>query len=226
MMTHWLNRIFSKKIPVNFVGYAHQLKTQNQGNTPINQVRFVVLDTETTGLNPKQDRILSVAAVEVVSNTIAINRTFEVQVQQPHYNNESIAIHQITPGVAASGQIELVAMQEFIDWLQGAVIIGLHVDFDFAILSNTCQRTLGIRLQNKKYELIKLLPRVDNHFAHNEVLKPQELGLEALCERYKIPIADRHTAAGDALATALLFIKLIHKLEGRGVRSLNQLLAR
>lgn len=217
---------FVPPIPEKFKYYELACKTYNQKNTPINEVRFVVIDTETTGLNPKTDRILSIAGVEIVGNKIDVNQSFEFYIKQNYTHHQSVAIHEITPGASALANNEERVLEQVLQLINGAVIIGLNVDFDYSILSQAYHRQFGFGLKNKMYDLLKMLPRADSHFAHNEFLKPQDLSLDAICSRFRVPINDRHTAAGDALATALVFLKLMSKLENRGVNRLAHLLNR
>ena len=79
---------------------------------------------------------------------------------------------------------------------------------------------------NKTYDTVNLAKRVDTHFSQPGLFNNKELSLESLCERYAVEINDRHTAMGDAMATALLFIKLIKKLEKRGIKNGKQLLSK
>lgn len=193
---------------------------------PLHEARFVVLDTETTGLNPRKDGILSIAAVEVQGYTLKVGHIFEAEVQQPHFNNESISIHEITPGRAAGAKPIGEALHELLLYLRGDVIIGHHIGFDYEILSRACQGQLGFPLRNKRYDTSQLLRRTDTHFAHDTLHQSHEWGLDSLCERYQIPLPDRHTALGDATATALLFMKLLKRLEKRGARTVKDLLKR
>ena len=68
----------------------------------------------------------------------------------------------------------------------------------------------------------KLAIRIE-HFQHTQSLDHSEFTLDALCDRYRIPMHDRHNAAGDALLTALLFLKLLTKLRKRGIQTLKDL---
>lgn len=193
---------------------------------PLREARFVVLDTETTGLNPRKDGLLSIAAVEVQNYTLKISSIFEAEVQQAHFNNESIAIHGITPGRAAVAEPEKEVLHEFLHYIRGDVLIGHHIAFDYEMLSKAYKQSLGFSLLNKRYDTTQLLRRTDTHFAHDTLHQDHEWGLDSLCERYQIPLPDRHTALGDATATALLFMKLLKRLEKRGARTVRDLLKR
>jgi DNA polymerase-3 subunit epsilon len=117
-------------------------------------------------------------------------------------------------------------MDRFVNYLQGSIIIGHYVDFDFKMLSEACKRNLGFALQNQSYDTMQLLKRTDNHFAEASLHKAEDLGLDSVCTRFNIPINDRHTAMGDAFATALLFARQLKKLEHRGVKTVKDLLRR
>jgi DNA polymerase-3 subunit epsilon len=222
----WFKRFQKETIPEEFADYATALAENDFGKQALNNARFVVLDTETTGLDPKKDRILSIGAIAVYGNTIDVSDSFEVFVKQDFVKNESISIHEITPGEAAKAVDAKQALSAFIHYLSGSVIIGHYVDFDFNILSESCLRNLGFKLKNKRYDTMQLLKRTDNHFAYSNLHKAEDLNLENVCKRYHLPISDRHTAIGDAMATALLFARQLKKLEHRGVRTVGELLKR
>ncbi len=193
---------------------------------PLKEARFVVLDTETTGFNITSDRILSIGAVGVRQYNVQSADVFEVSIQQQFQKNDSIAIHEITPGIAARATPAAQVFKDFITFIGGDVIIGHYVDFDYQMLSAACKRHLGVGLYNKKYDTMQLLKRTENHFAFTNLHQPEELQLDHVCERFSIPISDRHTAMGDALATALLFMRQLKKLEKRGAKTVGDLLKR
>jgi len=221
---YWLKHLFGPKTPEHYSNYAALCRAQSVLSQPLAQARFVVFDTETTGLNPKTDRILSIGAVAVRGFSVITNDYFEANLQQEFSKNQSIPIHEITPGSAAKAVPELTVLDEFIKYIGGSVLIGHYVDFDFAMLTHATERGLGLAIQNRKYDTMQLLKRTDNHFAQPQLHRAADLELAALCRRYNIPQTDRHTAVGDALATALLFIKHLKRLEKRGVKTVGQLL--
>jgi len=79
-------------------------------------VRFVVLDTETTGLDPRRDRIITIGAVAVVDGEILLDDSFEVLLRMA-YNNSSVTVHGITRDEAAAGMEEREALRLFLDYL-------------------------------------------------------------------------------------------------------------
>ena len=78
-------------------------------------VRFVVLDTETTGLDPRRDRIITIGAVAVVDGEILLDDSFEVLLRMA-YNNSSLTVHGITRDEAAAGMEDATSrMAELVD---------------------------------------------------------------------------------------------------------------
>ncbi len=213
-------------IPSEYAWYEKACDKRSVLKQRIDECRFVVLDTETTGLDPRTDRILSIGAVGVQNFSVNVADSFETLLKQDHRNAESIAVHEITPGVSAQADLPKDVLDKFLHYLQGSVIIGHYVEFDHAILSESCKRQLGFKLANQQYDTMQLLRRTDNHFAYNNLNKPGDFELENVCNRFNIPIADRHTAMGDAFATALLFTRQLKKLQKRGIKTVGELLKR
>ncbi len=223
---NWFSALKGEKIPEQFADYAQSVADRSLLKKPLAEARFVVLDTETTGLDPKKDRILSIGAVAVSGYSASVADSFEAHLKQDFDKNETIAVHEITPGSSAQAELPKAVLADFIHYLKGDIIIGHYVDFDFKILSESCKRNLGFGLKNKRYDTMQLLKRTDTHFRFENLNKPEDWGLDKICERFQIPISDRHTAMGDAIATALLFARQLKKLEKRGVKTVGELLKR
>lgn len=214
------------RLPENYNWYGQACADSALLKTKISEIRFVVVDTETTGLNPRKDQILSIGAVSVQNFAVRVGDSFDAHLKQQYFNNDSIAVHEITPGKSANAQDAGDVMVQFLEYLRGSVFIAHYAHFDYQIISQLLKKHQGFGLQNQIYDTMWLLPRIDDHFRHPDLVKPGEFGLESLCMRYHIPQSDLHTALGDAFATALLFARLLKKLELRGVNTLQDLLRR
>jgi DNA polymerase-3 subunit epsilon len=223
---NWFSFFRKNNIPEDFKWYKDALEQNKNKNVLLKNIRFVVLDTETTGLDPAKDRILAIGGVGVKGYQIDLADSFEVYLKQELVGVDSIPVHEITPHSSATGLHPKAALSQFLKWVEGSIIIGHYVDFDYRILSQASERNLGFKLENKRYDTMRMLKRVDNHFANEALNKPEDWGLDQLCERYNLPISDRLTAPGDALGTAQLFVRLLKKLEHRGVKTVGDLFAR
>lgn len=188
----------------------------------IEQARFVVWDTETTGLNPQQDRILSIGAVEVKDNRLAVGPAFQCMVFQPepHWREQEIRVHGILPGHPEAIR-EQEAMERLLPFLGDAILVGHHVGFDVQIVNSTLSRLGAGPLRNRCIDTALLAQRLR---PSGYWTQPAEYSLDSLAKQYTIPLSDRHTALGDAYITALLFLKLRSRLRERGVRTLGDLL--
>ncbi len=190
----------------------------------IADTRFVVFDTETTGLDLKKDRILSIGALEVKNRQIALNQQFECLIQQTATGTQSsIIVHGLLINSVEKGFSEAEAMQAFVSYIKDAILVGHHIGFDLAMMNKTLQPLVGDYLKNKALDTARLAIRFE-HFSQIYQVLPAQYSLDKLCERYQIRLSDRHTSAGDAFITAILFIKLLARLEERGVKTLGDLL--
>ena len=191
--------------------------------TPVEQVRFVVFDTETTGFNYATDRILSIGAVVVQNNQMDLKNSFEVFLQQERFAPESVKIHGIIKDHKYIKISEKEAVKQFSDYVEGAVLVGHHVGYDVKMMNTALERNDLPLLTNemldtnylfKKTKIINVLLQNDKNYSLDEV-----------CNDLNITTYDRHNAAGDALLTAIAFMKLLNKLsKSRKISDLNALL--
>lgn len=226
MLRAFAGWVRASRVPAEFSEYRDAQPRWADRNKPLEEVRFVVLDTETTGLDPSRDRVLEVAAIGVRGSSIAVSDGLDLRVRQHLTTPGGVDVHEITPGEAARGLPEEEVARRLLPFLGGAVLIGHHVAFDVAVLGRLVRRSLGVPLLNRSYDTVALAGRVDRKLLDPEAGPRDRLGLEALCARYGVEIEGRHTAMGDAFATALLFLKLLSRLKERRVRTLGDLLGR
>lgn len=224
-----LFKIFSKnkstEPPVFWKDYLSYFSNKPDGRTPVNDLRFVAFDTETTGLNPKLDKILSFGAVSLIGNKIDLNNSLESYVRQGSTKKEAVLIHGILQNGKENKKSESEAVIEFMNYIKDAILIGHNVAFDIAIVNAALKRLGAGPLKNKHVDTAKTAIRVDQH-SPSAIIKSADYTLDALCQRYNISMSNRHTAAGDAFITAVLFMKLLPKLKTRGVHTRKDLLKR
>lgn len=174
--------------------------------------RWVVLDVESSGLNPRQDRLLAIAAVALQVKGprawIDLGDSFEVVLQQaPHAqrpDRANILLHGIGVGAQRAGMPGAQALRAFRDYAAGAPLIAFHAAFDRAMIERALQAEALPPLQNPWLDLEPLAA----------VLQPQvkARSLDEWMQALEIRCAVRHQAAADTLATAELLSKLWPRL--------------
>ncbi|MBU2904356.1 MULTISPECIES: 3'-5' exonuclease [Arenibacter] len=215
---------FFKKKVNNYPDYW--LEYENSFNKKpiedLSQVRFVVLDTETTGFDYLNDRILCIGALSLVDKNIALNQSLELFLKQDHYNAETAKIHGILKNGGASCINESVAMEELLGFLKNAVIVAHHAIFDITMINRALERNGLPRLKNKVLDTSHLYKKT---LLNSNVFKKKEhYSLDELAEKFDISKKDRHTALGDAYITAIAFLKIRSRLKGKGQLRLKDLL--
>lgn len=168
--------------------------------------RWLVLDVESSGLDPTRDRLLAIAAVAVQADgarlVVRPGDSFEVVLRQPDVapDKANILVHGIGVAAQRAGVEPAAALQAFVDFAGDAPLVAFHAAFDRALIERALRAVLGRKLPNAWLDLADLAP----------VLRP-DLKAKALDEwlaAYGLTVAVRHQAAADTLATAELFQKL------------------
>jgi DNA polymerase III subunit epsilon len=177
-------------------------------DTPIENVRFVVLDSETTGLNPQKDRIVTIGAIAVLNHEILLEDSFEALLKVEH-NSSAVTVHGVTRQESRAGLDEADALEKFLKYLGDGVIVGHHIGHDVETFNAGYQRHFGFRMPNASLDTMSLtlLLERDGAFAGRSTI--QDFSLDALCVLFNIIPHDRHTAPGDAFMTALVFQRLL-----------------
>lgn len=176
--------------------------------TPISQVRFVVLDLETTGLNPATDAIVTIGAVSVVAGDIMLGDSF-AELLQVAQNTSAVMVHGVTRDQGLHGVAEPVALERFLEFLKDGVIVGHHIGHDITAINTACARHWGFTLQNRCLDTMDLSLHLERAGAFADQRRFRRFTLDALCERFGVVPHDRHTATGDAFITAQVFQRLV-----------------
>ncbi len=176
--------------------------------TPIDRVRFVVLDLETTGLDPVTDAIITIGAVAVVGGEIHLDDACAALVKVSH-NTPAVAVHGVTRDQSRAGLDEPVAIERLLDYLKDGVIVGHHIGHDVAALNAACGRHWGLTLFNRSLDTMDLTLHLERAGAFAGRPPIRSFTLDALCGLFDIVPYDRHTASGDAFITAQIFLRLL-----------------
>ena len=177
-------------------------------DTPVERVRFVVLDSETTGLNPRTDRIITIGAVAVSGGEILLEDSFHALLKVAK-NTSAVAVHGITRDEARGGVDEEEALARFLGYLRDGVIVGHHIGHDIATLDAGYERGWGVRTMNRSLDTMDLTLHLERDGAFAGQPPIRQYTLDALCEMFHVIPHDRHTAGGDAFLTAQVFLRLL-----------------
>jgi DNA polymerase-3 subunit epsilon len=198
-----------------------------RGRPALDDARWVVVDVETTGLNPTRDRLLAIAGVAVVMRDegprIELGDSFEVVLRQDQgaVDKSNILLHGIGVGAQRGGLKPTIALEAFEQWLGASPLIAFHAAFDESVIQRALQSVLGHRLRNPWVDLAPIA----------EVVSPKvpAQSLDEWLAHFGITCAVRHQAAADTLATAELLLRLwpaiLSQGAAAGFRGLRQLAA-
>ncbi len=205
------------------VTYDFDLLSKARGaavaDTRLADLTFVVFDTETTGLSPATDAVVQIAAVRLVNGRRVTGEVFDTLVDPKRpIPAASTAIHGISDAMVTGAPDITQAGRQFHRFAEGAVLIAHNAPFDMEFLRRQ-EAGIGASFDHPVLDTVLLSAVVYGQLAQHS--------LDALSARLGITIPEeaRHTALGDTIATAEVFLKLLPMLQARGLETFGQVVA-
>lgn len=196
-MLDWLKNI-NKDFPDFWKTYLEKFESKPN--------KIIVFSTETSGMNPSKDVILSIGSFAIEDNSIAIANSFEAVLLQYKYFHDNGLSNEFIVDSKMKKLVEMDAMQMFVDYIGNAILIGHHVHFDVEMINASLEKLGCGRLKNQALDVDVMYRKIND-------ITDKQFSLDELCAIYKIPISDRNSSSEDAFRIALLFLKLRNKLD-------------
>ena len=180
-------------------------------STPLFALEAVVLDTETTGLDPRTARIIEIGAVTLGGGRTT-DRTFHSFVGlAERIPAGATAVHGITDEDIAGAPPFIRVYEDLRRFVGRRVVIGHTLGFDLAVLKAECERT-GSAFHS--------WPTLDARMLA-EIAAPTlaSFSVDGLAAWLQVTVSERHRAIADAQITAEIFLRLVPKLRVSGLRT-------
>jgi len=201
------------------VRYAHR-KAIGSGDwtEPIRTMTFTALDCEMTGLDPSHDEILSIGAVKIHNNRVAMGERF-YQVFKPTEAvspKEIILIHGLGHDEVSRGMPLAEALDHLLAFVGDSVLVGHYTAIDLQFLNAALAARAGrAALKNPALDT-RLLYWWWRRATSRPDLAPESARLEEVAVELGLPRYPAHNAFYDALTTGLVFLKLLGEFEATG----------
>jgi len=185
--------------------------------TPLADARWVVIDCETSGLDPRRDRLLSVGAIRVHSDRIELGEAYSSRVCAPVASAaNNILVHGISGDAQVSAPAPGEVLPQFARFIEGYTPVAFHAWFDREILRRAMS-PFGVQVPHRWLDLEPLARAL---YPENKLRT-----LDEWIRVFDIEPAGRHDALLDALASAELLLVLLARACNAGMRTIEDLLA-
>ena len=184
---------------------------------------YVVFDTETTGFNAGgADQMIEIGAVKIKNGEIT-DRFDELIDPGRHIPDKITELTQITDEMVKGKPSEEEVTKRFLEWTGNAPMVAHNAKFDISFMEMAMKKYNLGEFKNTVIDTLELSRTLDQGFARH--------GLSALVKRYNVPWEEdaHHRADYDAEGTALVFAKMLKKLESMNydtIRSLDKLVSK
>ena len=192
-------------------------------NTPIDKVKILAVDFETTGLDAKQDKLLSVGFVTLKQQQISLKSSYHQIIKTKAQLEESnVIIHHITDSQKDQGQALAKVVEALLKKLSGSVMLVHFARIEKQFLTQACIELYGMA---PIFPIIDTLALAKRRLDKRDVAyDPSELRLANLRHKYQLPEHHAHNALNDAIATAELFMAQMSKANKDGKLTLQDVL--
>lgn len=167
---------------------------------------LVAIDCETTGVDPRTAEPVSIAAVKVRGDRVLTSESLDLRLQRPStLSGESIRVHGLRGIDLDDGACLDQALAELLDFIGNRPLLGWRLDFDLAILNRQLRPRFGFDLPNSGIDVAQLYHRQLRRSHLETAAAPR---FETAAEALGVPVMGRNTALGDAVTTALMYLRL------------------
>lgn len=192
-------------------------------DTPVEQLRLLSVDLETTGMDPRRDRLLSVGYVPLEGRSVVLGGARRFVVRSGAEVGASATIHGITDDTVAGGIPVRQALTQVLYALRGRVLLSHFTDIEEGFLSSACETEFGGSMPCARIDTLELQRRIIVRGWHGEA-PPGTLRLWEARRRYGLPPLYRaHDALSDALSCAELFLAQVAEMAEQGPVTLKRL---
>jgi DNA polymerase-3 subunit epsilon len=209
--------------------FARSVGEENRpqySETPVSldAAKFVVLDLEMTGLDPKRDSIVALGGVKMTGARIEIGQTFSSLVRpRTKVSAASVRVHQLLPSELEQGDDSEDALQRFWAFCEGAALVGYCLDVDLPFLESEAKRLKLPPLGPRRIDTLHLYHALRDTRGSTllEGLPPRNASLYDIAEALGISIRGAHDALGDAAIAAQVFQRFLWMLRAGRERELD-----
>jgi DNA polymerase III subunit epsilon len=198
-----------------------------KNGSSFDEARFLVIDTELTGLNGRKDSIVSIGAVRMKGGRIDLSDTFYRMINpETSLTAESVIIHEIMPSDVLMKPDIGAVLGEFLDYCGSDILIGFCVSIDMEFLNRETKRLFGALMRNQIidiYPLFEWMLRKTGIQEREGTILPHHYQLYDMARYFDIEVNGTHNAMIDAFITAQIFQRLIPVLCRAGIRNADDL---
>ena len=172
----------------------------------LRQKRYVVFDTEATGIDSKEDTISAIGAVGIEDNALVASDFFEIYLVN---NNEETARETFKGMLKENGGekfVEAEAIIQFLNFIRDAVLVSQNVNEKVEMINQSLKRLNLGGLKNTVMDTAAMYAKWQGHTEVNEI------PLNELAALLHVTGTGRHNVAANAYTNAMVFLKLKNKL--------------
>lgn len=159
---------------------------------------YVIIDLETTGLDPINDRIIEIGAIRIGEDYLEYSAIVKQEIDIPEKIRNLTGISEVE---IKEGNHEEIAINELLDFIGEDTLVGYNINFDIKFINEALKRQGRSKIKNMTYDVMK--------YVKNDKLFLKNYKLETVLNEYQINVAVPHRALEDAK----IIRKLIEKLD-------------
>lgn len=201
---YWLWRSKKKRVEKDSIQLSDYWAQDKQKNTPWKKSEFLVVDTETSSLDPSTGEMLSIGWVVIRHGKIQLNTAEYYLLKPQHTVGNSATIHELRDCELHQGINTTTMMQHFLSAASGRVLVFHHAPLDIGFLNVISKQLFDMPLLWPNIDTLQIEKKILER--KHTPLKPSTLRLANCRARYNLPAYPAHNALSDALATAELLL--------------------